>query len=430
MRLLTATLTIRPIGFSHETPQTNSMEKAAPDGGTKRSIDLRVSSPGSDGIVPVLASVTPNLSKILTDSDRIAATVAVVSTQVIAPTVRSKSFPENVTKHTLDLLLTLASITEASKAWKKDVTEAFNDAKFFSSSINLVEHGWLPILRQWALSDKDRMPEIFSRLPTPTAAGLVFGVGASSARLEADRKTQLNLRRIATLILAAPNDTFAASLPGLQEKVIELLNATATSSPSSITRSEIYMVIRALVLKSSPVHLSWLWPIINSELQDALSSAFPAESRETFDIFCLLQACKLLDTLLTLGLDDFQLYEWLFITDTTDAIVYRPSNGESIALIDELKEIKDGLLDTSSNSNSYHSNSLSNTVHTGKRRPLLSASVTRNVKKEKLMEMVLRPFFRQLSIHAFESTYSMEEADWKACFEDLVADLFDDGTLV
>ena len=428
MRLLTATLTIRPIGFAPETSQSNKTENAVLDTGSNRSIDLRMSSPGTDGVVPILALITPKLSKILIDSDRIAATAGIISAQIISPTVRSKSFPENVAKQTLDLILTLANISEASKAWKRDVMEAFNDAKFFASAMNLVEHGWLPILRQWALSDKDRMPEIYSRLPTPTAAGLVFGVGASSARLEADRKTQLNLRRIATLILAAPNDAFAASLAGLQEKLVELFNATAASSPSSVTRSEIYMVIRALVLKSSLTHLSSFWPIINSELQDALSSAFPTQTHDNLDILCLLQACKLLDTLLILGLEDFQLYEWLFITDTSDAITYRPSNGDSIALIDELKEIKDGL-DTS-DGGSHHSSSIFTTPHTGKRKPLLNVNVTKNIKKDKLMETVLRPFFRQLSIHNFESTYSMEEPDWKACFDDLLADLFDDGTLV
>ncbi|KAL9122415.1 MAG: hypothetical protein Q9187_001035 [Circinaria calcarea] len=425
VRLLTATLTIRPIGFSHESPSTNSLEKGVSETSTvRRSFDLRTSA-SLDGLVPVLAIITPKLSKILLDSDRVAATVAIISAQVLVPTFRSKAFPENITIHTLHLLISLGSIPEAAKAWKKDVTESFNDPKFFASSLTLVETGWMPVLRHWVLSDKERMPELISRLAAPTAAGLVFGVGASSARLEADRKTQLNLRRIAILILAAADDTFVVNLTGLQAKLIDLMNATSASSPSSLTRAEIYLVIRALVLKTSAIHLSSFWPTIYSELRDALSSAFPSELQDALDASCLLQACKLLDILLTLGLEDFQMHQWLFITDTTDA-VYRPQDCNSAALVDELAKG----LDSSSGESHVYTNSLINVTLTGKRRPLLSSIVTKGIKKEEIMEHVLRPFFRQLSIFAFESTYSMEAPDWKACYDDLIVDLFNDSTLV
>ena len=50
--------------------------------------------------------------------------------------------------------------------------------------------------------------------------------------------------------------------------------------------------------------------------------------------------------------------------------------------------------------------------------------------REELVDKVLRPFFRQLSIQAFEGTYGMQKGDEKACFDDLVRDLFDDTTLV
>ena len=80
----------------------------------------------------------------------------------------------------------------------------------------------MPVLRSWVLADKERVPEILSRLPYPSTAGL-FGVGASSARQEADRKTQLNLRRIALLILASAKDAFVAHLTALQGKLVDLL---------------------------------------------------------------------------------------------------------------------------------------------------------------------------------------------------------------
>jgi hypothetical protein len=42
---------------------------------------------------------------------------------------------------------------------------------------------------------------------------------------------------------------------------------------------------------------------------------------------------------------------------------------------------------------------------------------------------LLRPFFGQLSILAFESTYSLGVVDREACVDDLIADLFNDETI-
>lgn len=373
----------------------------------------------------ILASIAPNIQKILVDSDRISTFATTISTQVVAPTFRSKWYPENVTISLLELLQTMGRIPEASKFWKKDIAEAFNDPRFLATRLNLVEGGWLPILRHWTLIDKDRMSDLFPRLSSPTTAGIVFGVGASSARSEADHKTQSNLRRMAVLILAAANDTFVANLTTLQEKIVDLITATTTSSPSSMMRGDIYMVIRALLLKVSAVHLAPLWPIVTAELHDALTSLLPEDSSGIFNLNSILQACKLLDTLLTIAPDDFQIREWLFITDTIDA-VYRPPQWEPVALVDELAEG----LDATTGGTIPLSAPLGNAAPGGQRKPLLTSSLVRAVKRDDLVDSVLRPFLRQLSIYAFESTYSMESPDWKACFDDLLEDLFDDSTLV
>src|SRR5271154_910376 len=187
------------MGFSEGTGQ--ALEKSA-------QLDDRSAprlSNRAEDIVGILASITPSLPKVLMESDRVLTAANTISTSVIGPTFKSKSFPENVSKSTLVLLYQLARLPNTQKSWKKDLGDAFNDSRFFGSSVSLVESDWLLLLRQWILSDKERMPEILSRVMAPTTAGIVFGVGATSARLEADRKTQLNLRRIATLVLATVN---------------------------------------------------------------------------------------------------------------------------------------------------------------------------------------------------------------------------------
>ena len=318
----------------------------------------------------------------------------------------------------------MSRIPEASKIWRKDIAEIFNDSRFFcASSLDIIQQGWMPILRQLVLLDKDRVADILSRLSSPASAGIMFGVGASSARLEADRKAQLNLRRIALLILSADHDTFVTNLGLLQEKLSDLMAATVASSPSSSTRADIYMVLRSLIQKVTPVHLASLWPIISTELHEALSSLNTLHTNAKYNVTAVLQAAKLLDTLLLTAPDDFQLREWLFITDTIDA-VYRPPDWRPTALVDELAESLDAKAGA-------RQSGLVATPHIQQgRQHLLTWDAVHDVPEGDLVDRILRPFLRQLSITAFESTYQMEASDLDECVQDLLQDLFDEKTLV
>lgn len=385
-----------------------------------------------DDVVGILASVAPNLPKILVETDRVLSATNTISTCVIGPTLKSKSFPDNVSKSTLVLLYHLSRLSNTQKAWKKDLGDAFNDPKFFASPLSLLESDWLPLLSQWSLSDKERMPELLSRLVAPSTAGIVFGVGATSARLEADRKTQLNLRRISTLVLATMDDNFVPDLTLMEEKIVDLLSATATSSPSSATRADVYMLLRAIVLKTSAVHLATFWPTVNAELHMAIASVVAPDhstATETYNNAATLQACKLLDTLLCIAPDDFQLHEWLFITDTIDA-VYRSSQVQPVALVDELAEE----LGSTAPSSTVHAEAVATTAaSSAMRRPLLGPGGINDEgvweRRDELVSKVLRPFFSQLSIFAFESTYSMGTSDWSACRMGLLRDLFDERSI-
>lgn len=404
--------------------------KGSKNDGSRRSTGASTHEP--EDVVGILASIVPNLSKILVESDRVLSAAGTISANVIGPTFRSKSFPDTVNGSTLTLLHELSRLQNNQKTWKKDVGEAFNDPRFFAMDLAVVEHGWLPLLRQWTVADKEKMSEIVGRINAPTTAGIVFGVGATSARLEADRKTQVNLRRIATLVLASTEDAFVADLPTILDKLVEVLAATSTSSPSSTTRADVYMVVRALVLKTSPIHLAILWPVINAELHAAISSVVAPDNSNASDTYtnlAILQACKLLDLLVCVAPDDFQLHEWLFITDTIDA-VYRYSTTQPVALIDELSEE----LGSGTGQSMPHSEAAAHlTAGSTQRRPLISpGGISDEVsieRKDELVAKILRPFFGQLSIFAFESTYAMGTVDRDACVQGLLRDLFDEKSI-
>ncbi|KAJ2986478.1 hypothetical protein NUW58_g5009 [Xylaria curta] len=424
LKLLAALFTTRPTSFTDSLPPSRA------------DIDVRSRTPSerADDVVGILSRIVPNLPKILVESDRVLSAAQAISTNLIAPAIRSKAFPDTTTKTTLTLLQELTRLPSNQKTWKKDVGDAFNDPRFFTSSAALVRSDWLPLLKLWVVTDKDRMADMLSRISSPTTAGIVFGVGATSARLEADRKTQLNLRRIATLILACETDTFVTDLQAILERVVELLSATATSSPSSTTRADVYMVLRALVLRTSTVHLALLWPIVNSELHMAISSVVAPDnspSSDTYNNISILHACKLLDVLIAAAPDDFQLHEWLFITDTIDAI-YRSATYQPIALVDELsEELGNATIGSGMPTESAPAIASSGP---GQRRPLLGPGGINDElmvdRRDELIVKVLRPFFGQLSIYAYESTYAMGALDIESCVQNLLKDMFDEKSIV
>lgn len=412
------------MGYSQETNHSTT------GGKTSTTTNSRQAQNRASDVVVILTSIVPTLPIVLADTDRVTKVVSDISTSVIGPTFRAKSFPENVSSDTLNLLHQLTRVAQGSKLLKKDIYDAFNDPKFFSTPLGLIRDAWLPILSQWTQSDKERVLELLSRLTAPTTAGIMFGVGAASARQEADRKAQTTLRRVSLLILAGPEDAFTPNIPQILEKIVELLTATPASSPSSSTRADVLVLLRSIILKTSPIHLAPIWPIVNGELTSSLSSLLPdASNKEHYNNAGILQACKLLDQLVVLDQDDFQLIEWLFITDTIDA-VYKPSAQPALlSLTDEINEI----LTQTSSAPMITPIMQSGSVNNEPMRklfldPLIKAleeeegAAVLDMARRELVDRVVRPFLGNLAMGAFEARYGGGEADWRGVWESVVKD--------
>ena len=426
-RLLQATFASRPAGVLHD-----------PGDGTGTAQSLSV--------IDVLTTVMPKLHVILPESDKQLSAVTHVSNGVFGPLTHTKQFPENVTLAHFTLLHKVVRISAAAKVWRKDIAELYNHTKIFALGSILARSGLAPILRQWGLVERDRFSDTLNRVPAPTTAGIMFGVGANAARLEADKKAQLNLRRATFLALALDADAVVPHMATLLEKLTEMLSASVTSSPSSATRAEVFLLVQAVVLKTSAVHLSSLWPIVSSELQKAIASAsFDGKEGETYNAFSLLQACRLLDLLLLVGPDDFQMHAWLFVNDTIDAVY--GSNGSdhaNVALVDEIAErLNQGApqtpgpgLATPVTPDLGRRRSGDDTLGAGRAHETngflldVTAGSIVGMSKDEVVRTRLRPWFAQLSLQSFEREYSMKSVDWEGCRAKLFDELFDEETMV
>ncbi|KAB8342990.1 hypothetical protein FH972_022584 [Carpinus fangiana] len=442
LRVLAATLTTRnALNLSAEpkSPGTNGSALG-------RSRALTISDhPNLKALdyIDLISLVIPSLPTILTDQDKIVSSCANISAHTINPIMTSKSFPDPIRLTHFALLSRISRLptNPAAKVWKRDISEIFNHPKVFSIPSSLAQSSLLPLLTSWIAGPdaKDRIVDLLSRISAPTGAGIMFGVGASAARLEADKKTQANLRRIALLILAAPIDTFVPQLTELEETITSLLTATATSSPSSTTRAEVFILLRALLLRTSPLPLAPLWPLLTAELQRAIASAVArSPDYETYTVPGLLQACRLLDLLLLLGHDDFQACAWLFVADTVDAL-YRPSDFEPVGLVDDLAEEMAGTAPPTPVASDAVAASVgaaaagAEGADEGRRVALLTLrdglAVTQ-LDKAQFVKAVLQPFFARLSIHAYESVYGLGTVDTGIEEEKVLRDIFEESTIV
>ena len=384
-------------------------------------------------ITSLLALIVPRLQAVFPEQERLNTAASSISTSVISPLIHAKAFPENMKSSVLDLQHKLGRAASTTKVWKKDVSDAFNHSKFFSVRKEFVQTGWLPVIRQWTVSDRTRIEELLGRITAPTTAGIMFGVGASAARLEADKRTQLNLRRVAVMLMAMNSDYVVPFMAMVLEKINEMLLTTVSSSPSSNTRADVYMVIRAIMLRTSPAQQAAWWPLLNTEIQKAIASTVSrGGANDMYNGLAAVEACKLLDLLIIISPEDFQLHEWVFITDTIDA-VYRPSQWEPVALVDEIAEDMGSSLPLQS----PHALNQDAAFFDNRRGAAARKSVLLDIKdnvaemgKEEIVAKILRPFFAQLSIHAYEATYSMRMPDVEGCEMALLADLFDDTTIM
>jgi hypothetical protein len=379
----------------------------------------------------ILERAVSDMESIVESSDRMSTSINTIVTSALTPVFHSKAYPNSVTKEILRLLQAIAKRAPALKSWRKDVSDAFNDPRFFTTSEELLQNYWFPVLYEWILKEKERVPDFLSRLAAPSNAGIMFGVGANAARLDTDRKTQLNLRRICLLLLAAPEDALASHTREFDEKLVELFSATSSSSPSSHVKADLFLFCRTLVLTLSAPHLSSLWPSINHCLRNAFNGLLASQQHDYTNLG-ILQACKLLDQLLTIAPDEFQLHEWLYIVDTVDA-VYAPVGLPASSLAEQLSTALD--IDGVDNTQDLLPGT-SSTSGTSNGRQLLLNELTldsqdaRAMGRTEFAVTIVRPFFSQLSIQAYEGAYSMQSPDITACRRALIEDLLDVSTVV
>jgi hypothetical protein len=113
------------------------------------------------------------------------------------------------------------------------------------------------------------------------------------------------------VIISGDADQFIGHANLIKERLTELAR-TASIDP---IHGEVLLLFRALMLRFSPIHFLAFWPMVVSEVQIFFGQILEQGgivSKEQLPLF--FEACKLLDMILVVRSEDFQLYLFFFAT--------------------------------------------------------------------------------------------------------------------
>ncbi|KAJ2745082.1 hypothetical protein GGI20_002456 [Coemansia sp. BCRC 34301] len=299
----------------------------------------------------VAAAVLPQLAHLVPDYDRQAAIAANLVHYAVAPAFKSHmtggySGPAlalaSRSQHFALVLRCLAALSHQPsliKVWKRDVWDFFCDQKFFPSSFAPSSDNYYPtmspvlaplwrhLVRTLLVSEKERFAEVLAKVSSASSGPALFANREHEAQMRA-----LSLRRLSFVVWAGQVNQYLASLPQIQEKLVDILK---NAPPHPSVQIEVFMCLRVLLCRVSSHHMSNFWPMLLTELMRLFREQLNREEREDPDQANLfLAACKFLDLLFILGTDDFLVHQWMFITDTIDAL--HGSRSSSSALLDQL----------------------------------------------------------------------------------------------
>ncbi|BGP38275.1 hypothetical protein JCM10449v2_002204 [Rhodotorula kratochvilovae] len=366
--------------------------------------------------------VVPDLKRFLVDPDKTAGVCSNMVYYIISPAFKTRNKTFEADPAIFALLHEMTKNPQTLKAWRSLVGEAFADNRFFNAPPS-ANTSWKPLVQALMMSDKERFTELSSKISTASSANIF-----TNRELESLSRA-LSLRRLTYILLTGPKDRYLTQLPNIQEKVVDLLR----SPVGDMVHAEVYLCLRVLFCRIDNQHLSGLWPVILTELLRLFDSLVDQTVPDGSDLLQLVfSACKFLDLTLVLQTEDFQIHEWMFVTDTVD-VMYPPEHWLPQAIMDRLGEILSdprppGITNPATVGEPTAPVALeaSAASHGGDgvagppaRRPLLPTRRIRSIRE-------LEPFFATVSLAAYESIYKAgSRVDWAAVEQSLERDVFE-----
>lgn len=354
----------------------------------------------SDESMDRVSKLVEHFGDILHDADKTNTAVTTIITSLIMPGVKIKTNGTN--EATLKLLCTIGR-TQPNRAWKQLVQDVFQDNSFFTSPKSSQE-GWREAIALWVGNDKEKLADYVARV-TPSAQTSAANIFIWNENSEVEDRIFV-LKRISYILLVLPRDLSGEILDELSDRLSTALN----SSCPPLYKSEAFNLFRVISLQYSEMFLLSYWLFITQSLVEVFTDTLAripkdANSFAPAQLKLILSACKLLDQLVLIGSDEFNLNKWLFVTSTSI------TNSGSSSLMDQLAVQTERLL------TKEDPITVTNPISGEAAEPLLSG-----VRSIHHIAM-LKKFFGLISYICYERAYGLCRADLSACKQDAFGDL-------
>ncbi|CAN6674616.1 protein dopey [Trichomonascus vanleenenianus] len=350
-----------------------------------------------DELISVLTEVIPRIRAIATDDEKLISSLTAVMNYLVLPAFKTKSFPASTTPSVMELLSAIVNVPQSHKCWKTPVGDALFDQRLFQQLTYPLAMRWAGIVNRWAQFDKERVKEYTGKLAS---------YGSSSSFIPWSDATEttnrrINLKRLAFLFLCGSDDGYMIDMSELAGE----LESLAGHDPN--VRGEVCLVLRAILLGVGTNEVSPVWPLVCALLRGIFCQIIDAKNGgdKQVDLATLVSGCKLLDMILCMNYEEFNLHEWLFVSDNMDAI-FRADRESPTGIVDSISRV----LPPSESQLRY-------AIGDSKKRVPILADVTINHMTD------LKPFFDRLSMLAYEGTYSLKVGDKEVCRDLVIKDI-------
>lgn len=389
-----------------------------------------------DDVCIALGEVIPYLKELINENDKLLTTLNNIISGIGGFILKNGSIVENnLNEYMIELLCIISEdeTCQTLKVWKGLCNDILNDQEgFFKKEVGF-RREWRKIMKNWILKDDGKLEDLISNKlivssSVNNSGTLLFNWNDEVVILNSNIPL---IKKIIYLILINEKDQFISIIGELLKKLDDLFKAFREMTKQHCElESWILVLMRCIFSKFSENHLIESWTLIDKELfylfnegymkiieeneeeniEDSSNSSVKSDDMEE-NIFNMLflQGCKLLDVLVVIGQEEFQLSEWIFINDNMDGI-YGGSKEEV------------GILEKLSKSGSK--------FRVGKEGGLNCEHVDDSRKKVPMLKgvkkigniMELKKFYNMVKIKKYENEYEMKGVD----FDSITIDLFDD----
>ncbi|KAG2379235.1 hypothetical protein C9374_007374 [Naegleria lovaniensis] len=208
-------------------------------------------------------------------------------------------------KQAVKLISTFGSSILNMRPLKKEIWEAIQDINFFYCPSSTFKH-WLKIFSNMETTDTSLVQDLLNKFSSTSSL-------LTSSSTEAYARARL-MKRIAFMLFVGRNNDYNHFIPSIVEKIVESLKVNGSVHSNNTLLSSVLLFYRVLIIRITSDNLRKWWPMIMTDIM----KIFSERTVDDEDSSVLIEGLKFLDLATVKLPQEFQLYKWIFIRDTTD----------------------------------------------------------------------------------------------------------------